>query len=383
MAAVIHPTTLIQPSQDIPVQKIDEYKAKSNAERSKLAEPALFDSSYIQTYNIESHMYPSDLMDADNIYGGNFVIFYINVHQDSYLIKEGGESSVVDGRAAPREQSNARGLNEAGVKSAGVIAGAVAGIATGAATRLATGAGSPLGGGIGNVANAAAGGILAERAISSLGGAVKSYKQIKTAVALHVPNDLSVRYNAEWGTESTLGVTAISEVADAFITKGIGAAATETSGYLVNRALQMPGIGRLISKTSGVAANPKKEQLFQEVGFRTFSFSYQFYPRSAVEAQQVRNILKTFRLHMHPEFKDSSQFLYLYPSEFDIVFYNNNVENLNIPRYATCVLTDLTINYTPQSQFSAFEDGMPSQINVNLTFKELALLTRESVDIGY
>jgi hypothetical protein len=86
---------------------------------------------------------------------------------------------------------------------------------------------------------------------------------------------------------------------------------------------------------------------------------------------------------MHPEYKDANRFLYVYPSEFDIRYYNNGVENLNIHRHTSCVLTDMNVMYTPQGVYTAFEGGAPSQINVTLTFRELAQLSKETIEDGY
>ena len=85
---------------------------------------------------------------------------------------------------------------------------------------------------------------------------------------------------------------------------------------------------------------------------------------------------------MHPEMKDDRNFLYLYPSEFDITYYQGGRENLNLHRHTSCVLTDMSVNYTPNGNFSTFNDGMPTQINVAMTFKELSLLTKEKIRDG-
>ena len=131
---------------------------------------------------------------------------------------------------------------------------------------------------------------------------------------------------------------------------------------------------------TGLAANPKKEQAFKNVDFRTFSFDYQFAPKSATEAENVLNIIRSFKYHMHPEFKDTTGFLYIYPSEFDIVYYKGTQENLNIHRHTSCVLTEMNVNYTPNGIFSTFANGMPTQINITLTFKELMLLSKELIE---
>ena len=146
----------------------------------------------------------------------------------------------------------------------------------------------------------------------------------------------------------------------------------------LSQGLKLPGTGG-ISKITGLAPNPRKEQIFKHVNFRNFTFDYQFYPRDAQEAENVLKIIYQFKYHMHPEFKDANNFLYIYPSEFDISYYNNGQENLNVNRHTSCVLTDMVVNYSPNGQFAAFENGMPTQINVTLTFKELATLTKEKI----
>jgi hypothetical protein len=42
----------------------------------------------------------------------------------------------------------------------------------------------------------------------------------------------------------------------------------------------------------------------------------------------------------------------------------------------------MTINYTPNGMFTTFPDGMPTQIDITLAFRELALLTKDKVKDG-
>jgi hypothetical protein len=83
---------------------------------------------------------------------------------------------------------------------------------------------------------------------------------------------------------------------------------------------------------------------------------------------------------MHPEFKSQDAFLYVYPSEFDITYYKGSEENLNIHRHTSCVLTELNVNYTPNGVFNTFPNGMPTQINLTMSFKELMLLSKETIE---
>jgi hypothetical protein len=42
----------------------------------------------------------------------------------------------------------------------------------------------------------------------------------------------------------------------------------------------------------------------------------------------------------------------------------------------------MTINYTPNGQFATFADGTPTQINIQLTFRELGVLTKDKIKEG-
>ena len=52
---------------------------------------------------------------------------------------------------------------------------------------------------------------------------------------------------------------------------------------------------------------------------------------------------------------------------------------MNLHRHTSCVLKDMSVNYTPNGMFNTFDDGMPTQINVTLSFVELAILTKQNL----
>jgi calcineurin-like phosphoesterase family protein len=84
---------------------------------------------------------------------------------------------------------------------------------------------------------------------------------------------------------------------------------------------------------------------------------------------------------MHPEFKSELNYVWIYPSEFDIIYYTNGTENLNIHKHTSCVLESMSVNYTPNGNFSVFANGMPTQINVSLSFRELQLASKETIGL--
>jgi hypothetical protein len=213
--------------------------------------------------------------------------------------------------------------------------------------------------------------------------ASRSQRRLKTAIALHIPNQLSVRYGMQWSEEDTANLQMAGDAVKAALNRqgavnkltDMGSQGVEAASAI---ALQKAPNSGAVSAALGIAANPKKEQTFKGVDFRKFTFDYQFYPRSADEAAYIMNIIREFKIHMHPEFKSDLNYVYIYPSEFDIIYYTNGIENPNLHRHTSCVLEEMSINYTPNGNFATFPNGMPTQINISLGFRELQLLSRET-----
>ncbi len=319
-------------------------------------------------YNVNSHSYPMDLLEPQ--YGGNYALFYINV-SDAGRLRLQDEVVQLDHTTEARLRGslvgNAKALTdqlESGIKNFNKVAPDAANINIEAVKNAV-----PFNG--------------------------RSQRRLKTAIALHIPNQLSVNYKTSWGETDTAnaqalmaaGSSGINAVGEAFAGNkeaakknlsdalGTGAEAAVANKFLGKDSKY----GGLISAATGTAANPKKEQTFQGVDFRTFTFDYQFYPRDEAEAQNILNIIYEFKYHMHPEFKSELNYVWIYPSEFDIIYYTNGQENKNLHKHTSCILENMTVNYTPNGNFSVFANGMPTQINMSLSFKELQLASKETI----
>jgi hypothetical protein len=57
-------------------------------------------------------------------------------------------------------------------------------------------------------------------------------------------------------------------------------------------------------------------------------------------------------------------------------------ENDYYNRISTCVLENVSTNYTPNG-VKSFADGAPTQITMSLTFRETETLTKEKINQGY
>ena len=357
--------------------------APATAIPKSLYQPKSFDT---EKYSVKGLSYPNDLMGHITEYGSNYVMFYINVNEASRMLENPDVQTVdIDTTERVKKQLSGKEYSTASIAAVQIASGALAG---GAVAGVVAG---KLGGAAGVVAGGAVGGVSTAAIATNASGFSRSQKRLKAAIALHVPNQLSIRYGANWGEEETFGMQAAQtgiEIAAALAKSGESiqdkakTATKGTSAIVANAALNKGPNAAALSAMSGLAPNPMKEQIFKGVDFRTFTVDYSFAPRSAEESRSVLNIIAAFKYHMHPEFKDANNFLFLYPSEFDIVYYHNGSENMNIHRHTSCVLTELSVNYTPNGNFTTFAGGMPTQINITMSFKELTILTKELIAQG-
>ena len=181
------------------------------------------------------------------------------------------------------------------------------------------------------------------------------------------------------------------ETAAATLTGGMQGILTEATkkaaAALAETLAGAEGGAALVNRAFGQADNPYMEVLFSNMGIRTFTYNFTFAPRNEEERDDVQAIIQLFRFHMSPELQGAqSRFLTL-PSEFDIHYMyiakdGTNSENDYFNRISTCVLENVSVDYTPGG-VKTFADGSPTQINMGLTFKETETLTKEKVNAGY
>lgn len=141
--------------------------------------------------------------------------------------------------------------------------------------------------------------------------------------------------------------------------------------------------GTTLAVMAGKKVNPRKEQLFDEVEFRTFTMQFDLAARSAKDMENIESIIRIFKYHAYPELTPGN-FMWIYPAHFDIVHYYRDQVNYHMPRHATSVLTNIDVDYAGgQSFISVHHDGSPVMIKLTLTFNEIAILSRDSIKQGY
>jgi hypothetical protein len=176
------------------------------------------------------------------------------------------------------------------------------------------------------------------------------------------------------------------------------AASYDDSTTLASAAGAIPLLGKVVSKftdvvnndaskvilnKAGYVFNPQKQMLFQGIDFRTFDMSFTFTPYSAKEAEDVKKIIKMFRKWAAPAASTAfAGMFWVPPAYFNIDFRFQGKTNPNLPRLQKCVIESIDVNYAPNG-WTTHTDGAPVQSIVNITFKEIILVDRASIEAGY
>lgn len=237
---------------------------------------------------------------------------------------------------------------------------------------------------------------------------------LKDVVALYMNDKPSASYKAYWKDadigsltsdalmKATAGLrTAATQLANGnlagagqsvldSVNNALRGAPAAAGAYFLKNANKSPlgalgDIEALASSSLGVAINPFTVQLFKNMGFRTFTFSYVFLPKDEAEYNEVQKIIQTFKKYMHPTRNQATGGVFLgYPAEFEIQYFYRNQENKHLFRIANCALTDLKVEYGG-SDFTTFREvpGAPSEMTLQLSFTELEVLTADRIEQGY
>ena len=242
--------------------------------------------------------------------------------------------------------------------------------------------------------------------LQGLGSVRKTTTRIKDSIALYLPANVADTTSATYEDSPTgmLGVAAADIIRFGGAT-GIkdfesigniaGKAASEIAqeafkrlgGALVEGLTGAEGAIPLANKVFGRADNPFVEVFFNSMNVRTFTYNFNFAPRNEEETQEIQQIIQLFRFHMAPELQGTNSRYLTLPSEFDIHYMykandGNSYENDYYNRIGTCVLENVSTNYTPNG-VKSFADGAPTAIKMDLTFRETEVLTKEKINEGF
>jgi len=174
------------------------------------------------------------------------------------------------------------------------------------------------------------------------------------------------------------GVAEGIQTASDFTTQALASTDTKTAlgSYF---AAQASGAQNLMTRTTGAIMNPNMDLLFNSPELRNFSFSFLLAPRSQREAMTVIKIIRFFKQGMAP-IRSKARLFLKSPHTFRLAYKQANASKRNaygtndhpyLNKFKECALGSFGVNYTPNGQYSTYEDGVMTAYQVTMNFREL------------
>ena len=221
-------------------------------------------------------------------------------------------------------------------------------------------------------------------------------RRISTAIALYMPQQITTGYQAKY-SEDTIGIvaetvggavlSAMSGGGFGGVMGALGAGVEEGFKTFLQKGAEMaaPGAEAMMAIHQGKVITPKLELMFKSVGRRSFSYEFNFIPKSEKEAIEVEKIVFEFKLQMSADFAGGGvqgQRRMTIPSTFDIEYMYKGQGNSHLHKISTCVLEKMDVTYGGD-KFVAYAGGRPQSTKISLSFSEMEIITKKRVKEGY
>jgi hypothetical protein len=213
-----------------------------------------------------------------------------------------------------------------------------------------------------------------------------------------MPTGIKTSYNQTYDAEET-GMVGDLEAAGVAIAgaegnaakieaalQGVVGATARNAKKILGEFVALAGEGdpvRFLAKRAGVAVNPRSEAFYNSPQARTFSFTFDFWPRSEAEAVAVEKIIAIFKYNSAPGFKDGTMgSVFTTPNYWKISYMFNSAENTSLNRIGACYCTDVEVDYSPDGQWTTFGDGKPVHTRLVVNMLEDRIITKQDIEQG-
>ena len=242
-------------------------------------------------------------------------------------------------------------------------------------------------------------------------GSVQAEVHKERQVALYVPDTLisqsTVTYTADGVSDIARALDQVMEGFKKGFEDGFAAIGEQANKNMTKfiQTAQNKITGGFSNLKAGRAKNPLQEQQLTGLPFRSWDFTFDFWPKSKEEAAKVNEIIYVFRSSMLPDAysealsmditpgdiiggEDDDKFLEIkdkvkdvevnasyfnYPNIFEIYF-EGPLGN-KIDGFLPAVCANAQVDYTGGQKFSTFSDGQPVHIQLTLNFLEIKTMT--------
>ena len=220
-----------------------------------------------------------------------------------------------------------------------------------------------------------------------------------SGIALYMPSGIKTSYNQSYDADTETGLVGDIEAAGVAITGAEGTAAkveaalqgvvggvARNAKQILGEFVSLAGVGdpvRFMAKRAGVAVNPRNEAFYNTPNQRTFSFTFDFWPRSMEEAEAVEKIIAIFKYNSAPGFKAGTLgSVFTTPNYWKISYMFNSKENSSLNKIGACYCTDVEVDYSPDGQWTTFGDGKPVHTKMTVNMLEDRIITKQDIEQG-
>ena len=232
----------------------------------------------------------------------------------------------------------------------------------------------------------------------------KNKENILGTILLPVPESVTDSNGVTWGEDSLNGLAAAGlGIAQGVITADSGGKALEAlkTGTMetgaailsddktvqaVNSTFASMAVNALggttspegiLARQSGAILNPNMELLFGGVQLRTFSFDFDFAPRDPRESNEIKKIIRAFKVSMNAkngststDNADSGLFISS-PDVFQLTYKTGSKSHEFLHKFKPMALLNMAVNYTGAGTYATYDNTAPIHMKMNLTLQEL------------
>jgi len=132
----------------------------------------------------------------------------------------------------------------------------------------------------------------------------------------------------------------------------------------------------ILARQSGSILNPNMELLFGGVQLRTFSFDFDFAPRDPRESNEIKKIIRAFKVSMNAKNgstgDDPSSGLFIKsPDIFQLTYKTGGKNHEFLHKFKPMALLNMAVNYTGAGTYATYDNTAPIHMKMNLTLQEL------------
>jgi len=226
-------------------------------------------------------------------------------------------------------------------------------------------------------------------------------------IMFYMPNSISTGYTQGWGASTLspggrMAISALrqamsggsSEQVSSYIAKALRGAETTFAAQILSGGLNsLPGMeganlnaNSLLGMDQGIGINNTIELFWSgHGGQRTANFRILMSPRDEAETNIVRDIVKTFKIAMHPSKTggggaQSVGGRYItYPMSFTVKYMSGSEEHQYLNQFKPMVLEGVQVEYTPDNVYATYANTSPVATALTLTFKELKIIYADDI----